>query len=179
MTSTEPTGTDTHPDPETLADLQEPDAGDNASTTAEDSAGRDDTSGSVPVLSSGTDYTADSVAAAVPRLLAGDGRAVQFSAGASAEGSEPDDKAAPDAARLSTGAALSGCVSALTDDPDTTVVELPTPLAVDIASFGGNPATVIVLPTADQPDRVDVFVVAPDCSPVDAKVLHFARVPRP
>ena len=37
----------------------------------------------------------------------------------------------------------------------------------------------IVLPTADEPDRLDVYVVGPDCGPADAKVLHFARVPRP
>ena len=56
---------------------------------------------------------------------------------------------------------------------------MPTPLVVDVAKFDGQPATVIVLPTADEANRLDVYVVGPDCGPDDAKVLHFARVPRP
>jgi hypothetical protein len=56
---------------------------------------------------------------------------------------------------------------------------MPTPLVVDIARFAGQPATVIVLPTPQEMDRLDVFVVGPDCGPADAKVLHFARVARP
>ena len=82
-------------------------------------------------------------------------------------------------ARLSEGSALSACVIAITDDPDTPVIEMPTPLVVDVAKFDGKAATVIVLPTAGDADRLDVYVVGPDCGPDDAKVLHFARVPRP
>jgi hypothetical protein len=148
--------------------------------TAGDAA-RELAAGSVPVLSTGTDYTPDSVATAVPRLLASDGPPVLLDERRSAaDGSAaPSEYAAEDASRLGAGAALSGCVTALADDPDTPAVEMPTPLVVDIASFSGRPATVIVLPTPLEMDRLDVYVVGPDCGPADAKVLHFARVARP
>jgi len=130
--------------------------------------------GSVPVLSTGTDYTPDSVAAAVPGLLAGDGPPVQLR-----DGPEAANEATDSRARLGGGAALSGCVSALADDPDTAAPELPTPLVVDIASFEKQEATVIVLPTPGESGQLDVYVVGPACAPADAKVLHFARVARP
>src|SRR5215210_1846260 len=135
--------------------------------------------GSVPVLSTGTDYTQATVVAAVPRLLAADGPKVLANPGAEAPTRASDSSATQYAARLSEGPALSDCIIALADDPDTPVVEMPTPLVVDVARFDGEAATVIVLPTADVADRLDVYVVGPDCGPADAKVLHFARVPRP
>jgi hypothetical protein len=153
---------------------------DSAADMAAGSTTRD--AGTVPVLSTGTDYDAESVPAAVPGLLAAEGPQVLVGARAadgSGEEAAPSDDAARSTRRLADGAALGSCVSALTDDADTTSVELPTPLVVDIASFDGQPATVVVLPAAGLPDRLDVFVVGPDCSPADAKVLHFARVPRP
>jgi hypothetical protein len=135
--------------------------------------------GSVPVLSTGTDYTDASVVAAVPRLLAADGPKVLANPEAAAPTRASDDESSGAASRLSEGPALSACVIALTDDPDTPVIEMPTPLVVDVATFNGQAANVIVLPTADEADRLDVYVVGPDCGPADAKVLHFARVPRP
>lgn len=149
-------------------------------TQADRSSAGDDArelaAGSVPVLSTGTDYTQASVATAVPRLLDSDGPQVFLSEPRAAAG---ESAAADNSARLSAGPALSGCVSALADDPNTPAVEMPTPLVVDIATFAGQPATVIVLPTPAEMDRLDVFVVGPDCGPADAKLLHFARVPRP
>jgi hypothetical protein len=142
--------------------------------TAGDTAG-ELSAGSVPVLSTGTDYTQDSVATAVPGLLASEGPPVPLGA----PRATASQYAAEDASRLGAGAALSGCVTALADDPDTAAVEMPTPLVVDIAKFAGQPATVIVLPTPMEMDRLDVFVVGSDCGPADAKVLHFARVARP
>jgi hypothetical protein len=112
----------------------------------------------------------------VPHLLDSDGPQVLLSEPRAAAG---ESAAADNSARLSAGPALSGCVSALADDPNTPAVEMPTPLVVDIATFAGQPATVIVLPTPAEMDRLDVFVVGPDCGPADAKLLHFARVPRP
>lgn len=151
---------------------------------ADDSAsagksGRELSEGSVPVLSTGTDYTQASVAAAVPRLLAADGPKVLANPEAGGPTGASDSSGSGFAARLSSGPALSACVIALTDDPDTPAVEMPTPLVVDVATFDGKPATFIVLPTADEANRLDVYVVSPDCGPEDAKVLHFARVPRP
>jgi anti-sigma factor RsiW len=151
-------------------------SGDKASAAG---TGRELAEGSVPVLSTGTDYTQASVVAAVPRLLAADGPKQLVNPEADAPTRASDSAASGYATRLTEGPALSACVIALTDDPDTAAIEMPTPLVVDVAKFDGQPATVIVLPTADQADRLDVYVVGPDCGPDDAKVLHFARVPRP
>lgn len=159
------------------------DRGGDMATADQASAGngsRELDEGSVPVLSTGTDYTQASVVAAVPRLLVADGpkRLVDPEAEAPT-GASSDTAASGYAARLSEGPALSSCVIAITDDPDTPVIEMPTPLVVDVAKFDGQAATVIVLPTAGEANRLDVYVVGPDCGPADAKVLHFARVPRP
>jgi hypothetical protein len=156
--------------------------GGDSGTADKASAGSSDrelAEGSVPVLSTGTDYTQDSVVAAVPRLVAADGPKQLVNPEADAPTRAADSAAPGYAARLSDGAALSACVIALTDDPDTAVIEMPTPLVVDIARFAGKPANVIVLPTAGETGQLDVYVVGPDCGPADAKVLHFARVPRP
>lgn len=139
--------------------------------------------GSFPVTTSGRNWTQDSVVTAVPELLAGSIGPSAPSA-ATPEPDEPDgragaesggtarDLAGTDAARLAGGPALAECVTALNDDP-------VTPLAIDLATWQGNPAAVVVLPTPGDPSSVDVWVVAPDCSLADAKVLNFARVARP
>lgn len=158
------------------------DRGGGDASTADQASGannRELAEGSVPVLGTGTDYTQASVVAAVPRLLAADGPKQLVNPEAEAPTAASDTAAKGYATRLSAGPALSACVIALTDDPDTPVIEMPTPLVVDVAKFNGQPATVIVLPTADEANRLDVYVVGPDCGPDDAKVLHFARVPRP
>lgn len=143
------------------------------------SSDRELAEGSVPVLSTGTNYTQDSVGKAVPRLLAADGPKQLVNPEAAAAPRATDSATSGYAARLSDGAALSNCLIALTDDPDTAVIEMPTPLVIDVAKFNGQDATVIVLPTAGEAGQLDVYVVGPDCGPADAKVLHFARVPRP
>ena len=154
-------------------------ADDRTTSDAADARGegpaRELSAGSVPVLSTGTDYTQESVAAAVPGLLDRKGPEARLDEAPVPTPAEADDARA----RLKTGPALSGCVSAIADDPDTPAVELPTPLVVDVASFHGQPATVIVLPTPRDADRLDVYVVGPECSPADAKLLHFARVSKP
>jgi hypothetical protein len=161
------------------------DRGSDAHTTAAKDAGgtsgnRELAAGSVRVLDTGTDYTQASVAAAVPRLLTADGPVLLTSPQAAEAPTRASDSAASGyAARLSAGPALSACVTAIADDAETPGVEMPTPLVVDVAKFERQAATVIVLPTPGQADKLDVYVVAPDCGPADAKVLHFARVPRP
>ncbi len=151
----------------------------SADQASADNSSRELAEGSVPVLGTGTDYTQASVVAAVPRLLAADGPEQLVNPEAESPARASDSAGAGYATRLSQGPALSACVIALTDDPDTPVIEMPTPLVVDVAKFDGQAATVIVLPTADEANRLDVYVVGPDCGPDDAKVLHFARVPRP
>ena len=52
------------------------------------------------------------------------------------------------------------------------------PLAVDYASYDGQPALAVVLPDPE-PTTVSVFVVGPGCSAQDDRTLFFFRAPRP
>lgn len=136
--------------------------------------------GSFPVTSSGRNWSEDSVTQAVPRLVAGslaptlraDASKGPEEGGGDAGGGAARELADSEAARLAGGPPLAECVTALNDGP-------VTPLAVDLATWKGQPAAVIVLPTLDDPATVDTWVVGPDCSQADAKVLYFARVARP
>jgi hypothetical protein len=77
-------------------------------------------------------------------------------------------------ARLRTPAGLEACLSSL-------LVEEPPgtrPLAVDYATYDGQPALAVVLPDPD-PGSASIFVVGSDCSAADADVLLFRRAPLP
>lgn len=147
-------------------------------TTAGDAGGgaAAERAGGFTVTASGRNWSSDTVVEAVPQLVAGSFPAAE-SAPTAEGGSEDSGAAAPqllseDLSRLTGGPPLADCVTALADGP-------ATPLAVDLASWQGNPAAVIVLPTPDDPTTVDTWVVGPACSQADAQVLHFARVARP
>lgn len=127
--------------------------------------------------STGTDYGKDGAALsrALPSLLIGS--APKGVAGASQPGapSVTDGRAeSTDAlAALREPASLASCLASLSDVDDPGI-----PLALDYASFEGQPALVVVLPTT-RTDKVDVFVVGAGCSQADAKVLFFTRLTRP
>ena len=164
----------------------------SADSTAADSAGSSATApkaalGSYPLTASGTDWTAASLASAAPQLAAGTlAPTVPPSSAALAAGARPpggstarpgDDAAAPGLAslptgRLAGGTALAGCVAALADGP-------VTPLAVDLAQFKGQPAAVILLPGLAGADKMDIWVVGPDCTAGNDQTLYYASVPRP
>ncbi len=76
-------------------------------------------------------------------------------------------------ARLRTTEGLASCLSALSDPSQPGL-----PLALDYARYKDQPALVVVLP-ANKPDKVDVFVVGAACEQADAKLLFFARLPKP
>ncbi len=115
----------------------------------------------VPVRATGTDYARDgALADAVPRLLG-------TSAGASAAG--PSPAGTPAAARLRDPAALAECLSGLGPRP---------PLALDAAAYDGRPALLVVLP-ADDPARVEAYVVGDACRRADPQVLTRRQLPRP
>ncbi|MGH8892062.1 MAG: hypothetical protein ACRDWY_01945 [Actinomycetes bacterium] len=159
--------------------------GSDAGNTAADSAGQAAKEGAsedagYPVTASGRNWSAETVVEAVPDLVAGDFPALARTLRDTASGGGGDDSgaekpqlsAAGGASRLAGGPPLADCVTALNDGP-------VTPVAVDIATWQGQPAAVIVLPTPDDPATLDTWVVEPDCSQADAKVLYFARVARP
>lgn len=129
------------------------------------------------LLATGADYSASSLAGAVPRLVAGEGRpfsaARDGDAGPTTASSPAEGAVAPDdTGRLAAGAALADCVTALADAP-------AVPLAVDLARYEGKPAAVIVLPGLDDPAMVDVWVVGPGCRQGDDQFRFFTRVARP
>jgi hypothetical protein len=158
-------------------------------TNADSGSAGQAASGAYPLTASGRDWTADAIAKDAPRLLAGTlsppvaGKSLreQSSArddtgGGSGGGAEPEavtpaPAAADPAARLAGGPALAECVGALVGGP-------VTPLAVDIATWQQQPAAVIVLPAPDEPSRAEVWVVEPNCSTADAKLLYYASLPR-
>jgi hypothetical protein len=144
--------------------------------------------GSFPVTNSGRAWTEDSITTSLPALLDGTlGPAAASAPGAISESDAPGDDASesppgsgqPDlsrqngngsANRLSGGPALTDCVTQLNEGPTT-------PLSVDLGTWSGKPAAVIVLPTKGDEKTVDVFVVAEGCPPGD--LLYFTRAARP
>jgi hypothetical protein len=129
------------------------------------------------VSSTGTDYAAGASAltSALPGLLKG--QAAPASAFAGAERSVPaptalDDGADP-LATLRGTSGLAACLASLSDPSQPGL-----PLALDYARYKDQPALVVVLP-ASKADKVDVFVVGAGCTQADAKLLFFARLPKP
>lgn len=161
------------------------DSGGAVSGAARDSSGQAEAgAGSFPVTSSGRAWTKDTLAASVPALI--DGLLTPKAASApgadsesAAPGGDTSGSAQPDlsrqngngaAARLSGGPALEDCVTQLNGAP-------ATPLSVDLGTWSGKPAAVIVLPTEGDAATVDIFVVAPGCPP--GELLYFTRAARP
>jgi len=136
------------------------------------------------VSSTGTDYAAGASALSrqLPALLAGTARAaapvlgMTGTAGAPASKQQLSPMTAPTTdslAALRTTTGLAQCLAALSDPGQPGI-----PLALDYARYHGVPALVVVLPSS-KTDKVDVFVVGAGCNQVDAKLLFFARLPRP
>jgi hypothetical protein len=154
-------------------------------------------SAAVPITASGRDWTPTTLAAAAPALAAGtygpafaaydDNTRKSAASGSSvptpaaprlpsttasgSSGPAEHGTAAGAAGKLADPTALRACVTNLTDG-DTTMQ----PLAVDLARWQGQPAAVLVFPTAGDPASLDVYVVAPDCP--TGLFLNFVRVPR-
>lgn len=137
----------------------------------------------------GAEYARDGrlLAAELPKLLKGNAPAVA-TPGAAAAPAAPSGGAeeaqtrtldsgtaltADPMALLRTPAGLAACLASLSDPADPGI-----PLALDYASFEGQPALVVVLPTSTD-DKVDVFVVGAMCSQADSKVLFFTRLTKP
>lgn len=162
--------------------LRGSDDNNGTASSAAGSAGKDDqraaADGSYPVTASGRHWTKESVTAGVPQLLAGTlGPTLppsSFSAQDDTSGSPaaPRELAGVPAARLAGGPALADCVTELAGGP-------ATPLAVDLATFDGQPAAVVLLPGIGGPGRVDVWVVPQDCAQGKGQFLYYANVARP
>ena len=146
------------------------DSSDQRPMTAGAAADRD-TSSTYRILATGNDYTQESLAVVVPRLI-------DAPTPANADGGAPE---AADSEKRATPApvGLDACITELVDDVNTPQVEALTPLLVDLASFGGRDARIVVLPATSDPSKADVFAVGPACGTGNADLLYFARVDRP
>jgi hypothetical protein len=130
----------------------------------------------IPSSTTGSDYSKEGTLLKqnLPSLLAGGGPKAQ--SGVNPQAPTTTDAKVDSLSALATlrePGPLASCLASLTDANDPGV-----PLALDYASFEGQPALVVVLPTT-QPDSVDVFVVGAGCSQADAKVLFFTKLAKP
>lgn len=168
--------------------------GDSAATSSADSAGGAGRAAAeaapvAPITASGRDWTSSTLRTSASALVAGtvsrtyalydrqaakdtDAGGDTLAPSASPQAAQRDlADAAGGADRLAEPTALRACVANLTDGDDSVQ-----PVAVDLARWQGQPAAVLVFPTVDDPETLDVYVVAPDC-PIGL-FLHFQRVPR-
>jgi hypothetical protein len=137
---------------------------------------------------SGTDYRPDQLASQVDKLL--DVPSAMSAQGGAADGPsrEGDEEAAQDSEQdsrldspmarsllddspLADPAGLAACLAEL-DAAD------QVPLAVDLGTWQGQPAAVIVLPDPADADRVQAWVVSPECGVDGDHLLHFQALPR-
>lgn len=86
-------------------------------------------------------------------------------------GAQQDAAGPPDLSRLRSPAQLASCVAELTGRQGVAVI------AVDYATYEGEPAVIIVLPDAD-PAVVQAWVVGPGCSTGNPDFRHREVVPR-
>lgn len=125
---------------------------------------------------SGQDYSATTLGAAVPALLApptaGGLLAPSTAAGSAATESGEPPPAALDVAlhRLWAPAAQRACLAAVSGEPTAAA------LALDYARYDGQPALVIVLAGRGSTGRRDIYVVGPGCGPADVDLRSFLRV---
>ena len=165
-------------------------AGGNDSADTAASAQSGGAGGTVALVqsSSGTDYAdPEAVSAVLPDVLAGtappdalsaartEGQPAPAAAGVPGGESTQDSAGAPDPlARLRTPEGLEDCLAALLppDEPDAR------PLALDYATYSGQPALAVVLPDPD-PAQLSVFVVGAGCSRANDGLLYFVRVAKP
>jgi hypothetical protein len=133
-----------------------------------------------PISTTGADYRSPTaLQAALPQLLKGRPEVLDSVAAPSAASGATGSKVVPKArpadplARLRTTQGLASCIASLTDPSDPGV-----PLALDYASYRGQPALVVVLPAA-KPSKVDIWVVGADCKQPDSDLLVYVKADRP
>jgi hypothetical protein len=128
-----------------------------AAPGATDQAGKSSTT----VVATGRAYTPANLATAATQLLSFS-RPDVLTDGGSTRPSPPVPQSAEGGggrafSRLRDPAVLPGCIEALTGGRQAA------PLVVDLATYDGRPAAIVVVSSAT-PDTFDVYVVGPDCS---------------
>jgi len=142
-------------------------------------SGSDSAAGADGVVRSGRVYTAYTLSAGVRELLAeqdaarapASGSQDQYAAG-SAPSSTPLLGLNDRLAQLSSQPTLAACIQSL-------VKRDTAPIVVDLATYGGKPAAIIVLPDPADSTNADVYVVAPDCGRQGSTPIATTTVRRP
>lgn len=131
------------------------------------------------LLTSGRTYTQGNLKATVSQLLA---RTPAFSDKSASDrtASPPSERAlgTPEGdsqdqalSRLRDQTVMAGCLATLTAG------RVSAPLVVDLATYEGRPAAIVIVPSPT-PGRVDVFVVGPNCSSTTSDLIIATSVPR-
>ena len=138
-------------------------------------------SGADPIRTSGTDYTSSDLAAKAQSLV--QPGAVSPPGSATDAGSIDGGDATPatpvpsvtasGAPGLLSAATLDACLLQLTGR--TGVV----PVAVDQGTYEGQPADVVVLPSADSPSTLEVWVIGPGCTASDSRLYEYRVIASP
>lgn len=147
-----------------------------------------------PITASGRTYTRANVAAFVPAIVAAHALAATGYSGVTGGNA---GALAPAASPLGSGAAAASSAFG----PEQTLLDsllrsrssllacdrvvsagagqLLVPLAVDLGTWDGQPAAIIVLPVPGQPKSADVFVEGAGCAAGHDATLYYLRVARP
>lgn len=148
------------------ADMASPAAG-SAETEAADL--------DIPLSASGADWSAADVASTtLPQVLSRQALQDQSSTSRDTGQDDAGTLAEDGLAALRTTEGLSACLRSVLPPDQPGLV----PLAVDYASYAGQPALAVVLPDPD-PAQVSVFVVGAGCNAETDDTLFFLRAPRP
>jgi hypothetical protein len=143
-----------------------------SSVTAADSASG---GGPVPLRSTGTDYSSDALAAQAQSLVAeaakGGTTTPEIAPEATPDTAATDASGSPDARTLLTSASVAACLEQLTGAPGAT------PVAIDQGTYEGKPADVVVLPSPDDPQRLEVWVIGPGCTRESVQLYEFRTIP--
>ena len=132
----------------------------------------------VAIRTSGTDYRSSELASQAQSLVANAAKGLDPAPelapdGTPATGATSSGVAAPGARSLLTSATLAACLEQLTGAPGAR------PVAVDQGTFEGKPADVVVLPSPDDPQRLEVWVIGPGCTRESAELYEFRTILAP
>jgi hypothetical protein len=140
-----------------------------------------DSAASARVVSSGRAYTAYTLSAGVRDLLAEQDTAkaqaaVPMQGGASPARPAPSDSRSANSdsqlAQFTSQSTLTACIHSL-------VKTDVAPIVVDLATYGGEPAAIIVLPDPANSSSATVYVVGPSCGPAESTPIATTTVRRP
>jgi hypothetical protein len=135
------------------------------------SGGRDP----APIRSSGTSYTRAELASQATALVASASKGEQPEVAPATPGPAQSEGTGeqPAVRSLLSNDTLSACLEQLTGAPGAT------PVAVDQGTFEGKPADVVVLPSPDDPERLEVWVIGPGCTRESVDMYEFRTIPAP